>query len=261
MEAVSREVGMSRPNSPAQSVQSVDRAMTLLAGVATSDHPLTVAELAQRCGLNRSTAWRLLATLEAHGMVERARGGGYRVGYGAFRLGVAADVDSVVRRVKPELERLSGQVGETVSLAVVKSMSLVYVDHVAVSGVAHQPWTQERISLHSTSSGKIFLAWLSEPERDGAIPQTLERFTERTITDRAQLDAELAAARRSGYAECAGEDAAFTNGVSAAALDVRCRPILVVNIWGPERRIPPRRFGELGRAAVVTADRIAALLA
>ncbi len=252
---------MSTPNGPAQPVQSVDRAMTLLAGVASSQRALTAAELAQRCGLNRSTAWRLLATLEAHGMVERDHAGGYRVGYGALRLGAAADVDSVVRRVKPELERLSAQVGETVSLAVVKSMSLVYVDHVTVNGVAYQPWTQDRISLHSTSSGKIFLAWLSEQEREGAVPGTLERFTDRTTTDRAVLDAELAKARRLGYARCAGEDAAFTNGVSAAALDARQRPIAVVNVWGPERRIPVARFDELGPAVVEAADRIAALLA
>jgi len=252
---------MSKPTGPAQSVQSVDRAMTLLGSVAASEHPLTVADLAKRCGLNRSTAWRLLATMEAHGMVERDHSNGYRIGYGALRLGAAADLDAVVRRVKPELERLSERVGETVSLAVVKSMSLVYVDHVAVNGVAHRPWTEDRISLHSTSSGKIFLAWLSEQERDGAIPHTLERFTERTITDRAELEAEFAKARQVGYAECAGEDAAFTNGVSAAALDARRRPIAVVNVWGPERRIPSERFGDLGRATVESAHRVAALLA
>lgn len=247
---------------PAQSVQSVDRALDLLAAVASSDHAPSVAELAQRCGLNRSTAWRLLATLEAHGMVERdPHSGGYRVGYGALRLGAAADVDSVVRRVRPELERLAAAVGETVSLAVVKGMSLVYVDHVSVAGFTFQPWVQDRISLHSTSSGKAFLSWLDDAERAGALPRSLERFTDSTITDRTALDAELDHARRQGYAECAGEDAAFTNGVSAAALDARRRPIAVVNVWGPERRLPVDRFRELGAAVVGTAARVAELLA
>lgn len=246
---------------PAQSVQSVDRALDLLAAVAASDEAPTVAELAQRCGINRSTAWRLLATLEAHGMVERAStASGYRVGYGALRLGAAADVASVVRRVRPELEALSARTGETVSLAVVKSASLVYVDHVSVSGPAFQPRVEERISLHSTSSGKAFLAWLSDAERTGALPDRLEQFTDQTITDRRMLDAELAEARRVGYARCSGEDAAFTNGVSAAALDARHRPIAVVNIWGPERRIPVDRFPELGSAVIVSAARVATLL-
>ncbi len=247
---------------PAQSVQSVDRALDLLAAVAASEQAPTVAELAEQCGINRSTAWRLLATLESHGMVERASSSsGYRVGYGAVRLGAAADEASVVRRVRPVLEHLSMATGETVSLALVKTASLRYVDHISVIGATFAPWTEERVSLHSTSSGKIFLAWLSEAEREGALPSTLERFTESTIVDRGALESELAEARRLGYACCRGEDAALTNGVSAAVLDARRRPIAVVNIWGPERRIPTDRFAELGPAVVETAGRVAALLA
>lgn len=247
---------------PAQSVQSVDRALDLLAAVAASEQAPSVADLAAHCGINRSTAWRLLATLEAHGMVERASASsGFRVGYGAVRLGAAADEASVARRVRPALEDLSAATGETVSLALVKTASLRYVDHLSVIGATFAPWTEERVSLHSTSSGKIFLAWLSEAEREGALPSTLERFTENTTVDRQALETELAEARRLGYACCRGEDAALTNGVSAAVLDARRRPIAVVNIWGPERRIPTDRFAELGPAVVQTADRVAALLA
>jgi DNA-binding IclR family transcriptional regulator len=251
----------SRSTGPAQSVQSVDRALDLLATVAASAQAPTVADLAAACGINRSTAWRLIATLEAHGMVERApSGGGYRVGYGALRLGAAADLASVARRVRPELEDLAQRTGETVSLAVAQSVNLVYVDHITVVGGAFQPWTEERISLHSTSSGKILLAWLTDSERDGALSATLERFTDRTITDREVLEAELAEARRLGYARCVGEDAAFSNGVSAAVLDARQRPIAVINIWGPEGRIPTDRFAELGPAVALSAGRVAQLL-
>ncbi len=248
---------------PAQSVQSVDRALDLL-GRCRCQRASTVGGRAgaAHCGINRSTAWRLLATLEAHGMVERASASsGFRVGYGAVRLGAAADEASVVRRVRPALEDLSAATGETVSLALVKTASLRYVDHLSVIGATFAPWTEERVSLHSTSSGKIFLAWLSEAEREGALPSTLERFTENTTVDRQALETELAEARRLGYACCRGEDAALTNGVSAAVLDARRRPIAVVNIWGPERRIPTDRFAELGPAVVQTADRVAALLA
>jgi DNA-binding IclR family transcriptional regulator len=247
---------------PAQPVQAVDRALDLLAAVAASESPPTVADLAGRCGINRSTAWRLLATLQAHGMVERAAGSnGFRVGYGAVRLGAAADTASVVRRVRPALEELSEQTGETVSLALVRAVSLVYVDHLSVIGAAFQPWTEERISLHSTSSGKIFLAWLSHEEREGALPARLAPFTESTIADRGQLEHELDRARQLGYATCLGEDAALTNGVSAAALDARKRPFAVVNVWGPERRIPADRLDELGPLAVYAANRVAQMLA
>jgi DNA-binding IclR family transcriptional regulator len=251
-----------RSAGPAQPVQSVDRALDLLTAVAASEAAPTVAELAETCGINRSTAWRLLATLEAHGMVERApSSSGFRVGYGAVRLGAAADEASVVRRVRPVLENLATSTGETVSLALVKTASLRYIDHISVIGARFAPWTEERVSLHSTSSGKIFLAWLSDAERAGALPPTLEPFTENTITDRAALEDELAEARRLGYARCLGEDAALTNGVSAAALDARRRPIAVVNVWGPERRIPAERLDVLGPFAVAAATQVEELLA
>ncbi|MFL6181374.1 MAG: IclR family transcriptional regulator C-terminal domain-containing protein, partial [Actinomycetes bacterium] len=108
---------------------------------------------------------------------------------------------------------------------------------------------------------KIFLAWLSQEEREGALPSTLERFTENTITDRAELEQELARARELGFARCHGEDAALTNGVSAAVLDARRRPIAVVNVWGPERRIPVGRLDALGPLAVAASVRIGDLLA
>ncbi|HEY1367159.1 MAG TPA: helix-turn-helix domain-containing protein, partial [Gaiellaceae bacterium] len=59
------------PPARPRTIQSVDRAAELLKAVADSSQPPTVLELAERCGLNRSTAWRLLATLDRHGLVER----------------------------------------------------------------------------------------------------------------------------------------------------------------------------------------------
>ena len=259
---------MSSHSGPAQPVQSVDRALVLLQAVVASaeqnsgDGSSTVAELADACGLNRSTAWRLLATLEKHAMVERdPRTGRYGVGYGAVRVGAAAKTDPLVRRAAPELEALAAEVGETVSLAVPRGATLVYVHHSSVTGSAYEPWANQPLTLHTSSAGKIFLAWLPDRERDATIPPVLERFTDQTITDRVEFDAELARAKVAGYAVCAGEDALFTNGVSAAVLDGRDLPVAIVNIWGPERRIPSSRFPDLGRAALATADRIASRLA
>jgi DNA-binding IclR family transcriptional regulator len=250
---------------PAQPVQSVDRAMDLLHTVServATTGPATVAELADACGLNRSTAWRLLATLERHGMVDRdPRTNRYSVGYGAVRIGASANVDSLVRRAVPELDLLAADVGETVSLAVAQGVNLVYVHHSAVNGFAYQLWANQPLTLHSSSAGKAFLAWLPELERRAALPRVLERFTDQTVTDPDRLDEELASARATGYAVCAGEDALFTNGVSAAVLDQRQHPVAIVNIWGPEQRIPVARFPELGPLARASADRIAARLA
>ena len=80
-------------------VQSVDRAVALLRAVAAASGPsATVTALAESCGLNRATAWRILMTLEAQGMVVGDRESGrYSIGFGVIELAASAGVDAVVQ--------------------------------------------------------------------------------------------------------------------------------------------------------------------
>jgi DNA-binding IclR family transcriptional regulator len=246
---------------PAQPVQAVDRAMTLLRTVAASSEPPSLNELANAAGLNRSTAWRLLATLEKHAMVELDPSSNrYTIGYAAMQVGAVADHGSLVRRVRPALRELLDITGERVSLAVVRGVNLIYVDQLDPADGPQERWVGTPLALHASSSGKILLAYLPPSERVGALPGELPRYTPTTITDPELLQTELAVARARGYATCVGEDVRYSNGVSAAALDARGHPIAVVNVWGIEQRVPEQRFAALGEAARQTAEHIAALL-
>jgi DNA-binding IclR family transcriptional regulator len=133
-------------------IQSVDRAIALLKAVAASPHPPTALELARTCGLNRSTSWRLLGTLEHHGLVERHPATQrYSVGYGAILVAGGADHDSLVRRARAILQRLAAETGETVSLAVPKRMDLVYVDQIEGSRQVRMRVPSELMRRPSTS--------------------------------------------------------------------------------------------------------------
>ena len=92
-------------------VQSVERAVALLDAIAgASPRGSTVAELALACGINRATAWRLLATLEGRGLVDRDPGTSrYQIGYTVARLAAAFGVDGLVRRSHHVLERVCAQ--------------------------------------------------------------------------------------------------------------------------------------------------------
>ena len=115
----------------AKTIQSVDRAASLIKAIADSPHSPTVNELATACGLNRSTTWRLLATLDGHGLIERDPiSQRYSLGYAFLRIAAGADVDPLVRRGRPVLERLADDTGEATNLAVARRFSLVYVDQV-----------------------------------------------------------------------------------------------------------------------------------
>jgi DNA-binding IclR family transcriptional regulator len=243
-------------------VQAVDRAVALLKAVAASERPATALELAAACDLNRSTAWRLLATLEHHGLVEREPDTQrYCLGYAAGQLAGTPGLDALIRRARPTLKRFCATAGELVTLAVARRLELVYIDQVDPPNSIGPDWLGRPLPLHATSAGKAYLAWISQAERDAILPDELERYTPATITDRARLDAELAEIRRDGYGVCVGETEEFSNGASAAVLDVQARPVAVVNVWGPSQRVTRERLLALGRQALRAAHEIAAGLA
>ena len=117
-------------------VQSVERAIALLEAV--SDGPaegVTVAELAAACGLNRATAWRLLATLEAYDLVYiNPVTRRYSLGLAISRLSAAGGVVGLTRRAHGVLVRLSEATQETANLAVAHRLTLTYVPDVRRSG-------------------------------------------------------------------------------------------------------------------------------
>jgi DNA-binding IclR family transcriptional regulator len=248
--------GTTRPT--LRTIQSVDRAADLLRAVANSRQPLTLPELAARTGLNRSTAWRLLATLDANGLVEHDPvSQRYTVGYAIVQIAAAGDHEALVRLARPALQRLANSTGETASLAVAKRFELVYVDQVEAPQVMAPNWLGRPAPLHATSSGKAFLAWLTDEERTALFASSrLKRFTPTTITRRADLESELAEVRERGYSVCAGELEQNLWGVSSAVLDTRKRPVAIISVWGPEHRVGPAMLPSIGKAAIRAAHEI-----
>lgn len=245
-------------------VQSVERAAALLRAVATATGAAaTATALAERVGLNRTTTWRILTTLEQQQLVFLDRTTGrYSLGFGLIDLAGQAAGASMATTSQTVVRRIARRIGETVALAVPRPGGLTYVAEASDAGnVVSVAWQGRPVPLHATSTGKVLLAFsdeeeveelLGEPERGG-----LPRFTPATITSRAQLAAELARTRKRGFSVCRGEFEPSAWGVSAPVLDVTGRPIAVLSIWGPPERINAKRFAELGALAVEGAAQIA----
>jgi DNA-binding IclR family transcriptional regulator len=242
-------------------IQSIDRAAELLAAIAAAPEPETAPKLADRCALNRSTAWRILATLEHHGLVERDPASNrYSLGLAVIALAAAAGHEPLVRRAHPLMRRLAEETGETVNLAVARRLELVYADQVQAPHVMAPNWLGHAVPLHATSTGKAFMAALPADELDALLRPGLERFTDATITDPGALRAELDAVRARGYAVSRGELEPALWGVSAVARDARLRPAAVVSVWGSGARVR-ERIDELGDRAARAAHELYALLA
>jgi DNA-binding IclR family transcriptional regulator len=244
-----------------RTIQSVDRAALLLKAIGDSRHPPTVVELATACGLNRSTTWRLLATLDAHGLIERDPvSQRYSLGYAFLRIAAGAELDPLVRRARPVLERLAEDTGEATNLAVARRFNLVYVDQVDPPQIIAPNWFGRSVPLHATSTGKAYLAFLTPEEQAVALPQRLVRYTATTVTERHVLEAELEKVRRDGWAVCVGELEESLYGASAPVLSEQGRPVAIVSVWGTVLRLPGERLAEIGRQALVAAGEIKDLL-
>jgi len=179
--------------------QAVDRAAQLLIEVARHRDPVSFTELTVASGLAKSTTSRLLTALERNGLVRRNESGRFSPGevflsY-AWRGGAEADLVSVAQ---PTLAQLGEQTGETVNLGVPRDGGVVeqiaQVDSRYLIGGTN--WVGLAVPLHCAALGKVLLAFGAAELPKGR----LEQRTNRTITSRAALAAELAAVRERGYA-------------------------------------------------------------
>src|SRR3954470_5584714 len=173
-------------------VQSVDRALTILAVLARVGQA-GVSEIAAELGVHKSTAFRLMSTLESHDIVEQTEvRGKYRLGMGLVRLAGASTARlDVVQEARPVCRRLAAESGETVNIAVLSDRSALYLDQVAGGSAIHSHnWVGQHIPLHATSNGKVLLSGLDADEVDRRADD-LTAYTRYTITDRAHLRREL----------------------------------------------------------------------
>ncbi len=226
-------------SSPRRPVGSVARAIALLDALAESETGLGVNELARRIGVNASTASRLLATLEASGLVERSPGGPFRLGLRLVALSdrVLGQLD-VRQRARPLLTRLAAQTGETATLSVPSGGDAVTVDFVpSGSSVVSMARLGRPSVLHATAVGKIVLAFGASGDARPAA-DSLPAYTERTITDpRALLD-EVQSVRERGYAEAIGEREPDLGALAAPVFGRGGELSAILGVQGPASRMP-----------------------
>jgi IclR family transcriptional regulator, acetate operon repressor len=237
-------------------VRSVERAIALLKAVAEAGGGHSLTALARRCDLDRATAWRLLTTLEADGMVMRdPRDGLFTIGPAVAEL-ESGPTPSLAHTAEPLLERVSLETGEIACLGVVDGDEIHYVAEVIPAIVHEQSWLRQPVSLHASSMGKAFLACLDDAKVSALVGEHPPRFTDTTITDVATLREELRHIRAQGYAVCRGELETGSWGVAAALLGVREEPVAVVCFWGQDGRGDETRLAALGRLARRTARQL-----
>ncbi len=239
--------------------QAVDRAAQLLIQVARCREPITFTELTAASGLAKSTTSRLLMALERNGLVRRDVAGRFSPGevflsY-AWRGGAEADLVSVAQ---PVLARLGEETGETVNLGVPREGGLVeqiaQVDSKYLIGGTN--WVGLSVPLHCAALGKVLLA-LGAAE----LPRgRLERRTDRTITSRAALAAELAAVRERGYAVTIEELEPGLVAVAAPVFSAGQTVVGALSVSGPAGRLAGGQLTGAAASCMTAAHALSAVL-
>jgi DNA-binding IclR family transcriptional regulator len=242
---------MPRTGQPAlRHVAAVERAFTVLDALADGSVELGTNEIARRTGINASTVSRLLATLAHAGFVEHvAETGRYRLGIRLLELGNAVLARLDLRDVAgPHLAALVEETGETATLSAPSEHDAVTIDFVQSDSSVQSVARLGRPSVaHATAVGKTMLAFGRAELPRGP----LTAYTDRTITDRELLAAEIARVRESGLAEALGEREDDLNAIAAPVWDSRGALAAILGIQGPAPRFGPRAL----RAAIVPLQR------
>jgi DNA-binding IclR family transcriptional regulator len=246
---------MSNQNS--SNVQSVDRALTILETLARSGEA-GVTDLAAALDVHKSTAFRLVATLESHGLVEQIDGRGkYRLGIGLLRLAGATTARlDVVQEARPISRKLAADTGETVNVSVLADRSALYLDQVAgSSALQSHNWVGQHIPLHATANGKVLLLALDEDQQVEMLGR-MQAYTDSTITTRDRLRKELAQVRERGYAVAVDELEVGLAAIAAPIHNAHGDVIASMSVSGPTFRLTEERIGEISPPLVEAAAEV-----
>lgn len=198
------------PGNEGVTIQSVDRALSILELVAEASEPLKLQEIAQTLGLKTPTCYHLLNSLVKRGFVTRNAHPrsyhlGHRIGEIARRDGAHFDIR---RAALPHLMALRDATGQSTCMAVFSGTELIIAAEAEAIGgvsVANYRLQLER-AAHATALGKAILAWLPEPQIARVVADRgLAGFTDLTIVSLGELVESLRQVRRHGFAVDGGE--------------------------------------------------------
>jgi DNA-binding IclR family transcriptional regulator len=223
-------------------VQVISRAAAIMRTLESHPEGLSLAAIAERLGLARSTIQRIVTTLEAEDLLIAASPNArVRLGPGLLRLAAAVET-STAKVAKPLMLELARELGETIDLSIMARDHAVFIERVlgthsvyAITAIAtHYP-------LHCTANGKAMLAELGDAEIAQRIGETFERRTAHSLTTYKDLMSALKTVRRAGVAFSYEENAPGICGVGVALRDSDN------NLLSLSVPVPTSRFAEQKR--------------
>jgi len=247
-----------------QFIQSLDRGLMILEAVANSKHPVSLSELTDIIGIDRSSVFRLASTLRRRGFLACPAGrNDYILGSSMWRLLHRYDWgDMLIKVSHPHLKLLAAQSNETAHLTIREGKQVLFIDHADANHmIAVAGQTGELAPLHCTAHGKALLADFSERELKTLLGlRPLHTYTRKTLTSVKDLSRVCAQIRRNGFAI---DDAEYAEELRCVAAPIRSADGVIVGSIGisaPLNRLSKEQCRAYGEKVSKIARQIGAML-
>lgn len=224
---------------------------------APADQAVGISELARRSGLPKATVHRLVAELTTLQWLERTASGSVVLGLRLFELGQrAARPRSIRDAALPTMEDLREATGQTIHLAVLDGVDVVYVE---ILRSRDRPVLPSRVGgrlpAHATGVGKAILAFSPRETVTTILGHGLASLSPRTITMPGMLQAELGQIRRCGVAFDREESGIGTACVASPILGAGGSVVAALSVSGWSSKVPIDRMVPAVRTAALTVSR------
>ncbi len=251
-EASERRIDNGREmTSDTNSVRALTRAMSILRCF-DIDHPeWSLRDLTRATGLNKTTVYRLVKTMEAAGFLcQKEASGEWYLGPGLMPIGyVTLSYAQLVRIAHPHVVALAARTGETVDLMVWTSEGALCVDQVLTSRPLRPVGSVGRLFTDlANSNSKVFLAFMSEERQAEVLARPIKPMTPNTIVDARVLREQIERVRVEGIAYDLEERAIGICGIGAPVRDFRGEVVASLSVIGASERFGPSEIEQHARA-------------
>lgn len=233
---------------------NLDRLVSILEAISIAGRPLSANELHDITKLPVPTCYRLLQALKEQQLLDDPGSNNrYVIGERLVRIAVSSKTDSDVCSVtEPALRMAAVEFGEAVFLSRFrkKGVSIIHVQTPQDPSISYiHPGLGFR-PMHACSCSKAIVAFADDAFRDMILNGPMKAYTDKTYTQRVDLENEFAQIKKIGFAECVEEIEVGVSSVAAPVLIDNIGAVFSVGVIGPIRRFTKQHRKALGKQLI-----------